>query len=234
MASEHFWRRIHMSKKKEDLGAWENPHETLEKRKTDRDNLLNVLDAIDSQYTVEVANILKERGKKDGKKTVDYTYIHEGHENYDKDTAQKVREAVDNNYNVKNDLHPLKEVFMKELGKDNHYLDEFLNDVFFRHKEQMRKAVGQSDFMEVVQNAQFQNKRQNMAETLDKALNGLDTDAQKDKVLGYFIDHYNVDEKRIQSKDLLKRNIKTIAQGHISRDLKTESIYDQSSPNYQQ
>jgi hypothetical protein len=60
------------------------------------------------------------------KKTVDYTYIHEGHENYDKDTAQKVREAVDNNYNVKNDLHPLKEVFMKELGKDNHYLDEFL------------------------------------------------------------------------------------------------------------
>lgn len=210
-------------KKSKDPWHKSNIDKTLDKRKNDQRNLLNVVHAMDSQLVYEVTKILKDHS---GKDIANWSLLDSEHKDYNKDVAEKVRKKIDEVYSLDSKLHPLKDVINKANLEKNYFNEQLIKGLYFKHTEEMKKGIGSKDYMRTMQAHHKKNLERVTEDSAEYMLSDVDMEKHADHVVDYVQDKYKFDKKKVNI-DLMKKNIHNLLAHEVNKSLDKETIHRQ-------
>ena len=212
---------MNMAKNNKDPWHKGNIEKTLEKRKGDRRNLLNVIQAMDSQLIHEVTEILQ---KHTPQGPADWSLIDSQHKNYNKDVADLVRKKIDEVYSLDSKLHPLKDVIKKANLEKNYFNEQLVKGLYFRHTHELKKGIGEKDYMQVMKHLHKGNLDRIVKESGEYMLSDVEPDVHGEHVIDYLHDKYKFDKEKV-SKDLMKTKVHELLAGHLDKTLSKDYLH---------
>ncbi|MBT4935617.1 hypothetical protein HOL21_02535 [Candidatus Woesearchaeota archaeon] len=210
-------------KKKKDPWHKDNIDKTIKSRQNDQRNLLNVIQAMDSQLQHEVTNILKAKA---GEGIPDWSLLDRESSKYDKKVADSVRAKIDEVYSIDSKLHPLAGV-IKKAGLDNNYFNKkLIEGIYFKHTDALKKNVGAKDYMAVMKSVHKNNLDKVEEQSLEHLLSDVDSEKHGDGVVDYIHGKHKFDKSKVNS-DLMKYNPQGLLRSHMGGDLNKDTIHRQ-------
>ncbi|MBW2963798.1 hypothetical protein KY306_03435, partial [Candidatus Woesearchaeota archaeon] len=210
-----------MAKNNKDPWHKNNIDDTLKKRKNDQRNLLNVVQAMDSQLIYEVTKILKDHS---GKDIPDWSLLDSEHKSYNKEVADKVRAKIDEVYSLDSKLHPLKDVIKKANLERNYFNEQLVKGIYFKHTHQLKRGIGSENYMATMQERHKDNLDEVVKATSEHLLSDLDPDKHADYVLDFLKDKYKFDKEKV-STDSMKNKVHELMVRHVAQRLSKDYIH---------
>jgi hypothetical protein len=212
--------------KDEKYVPWKDIEAELEGRKSDVDNLMSLLRARDGAYKAEVAKLLK-----DGKNGLpNYNKLNRSHKEFDEGLAKKVHELADKIYSPEYDLDPFYKIFNPEQVKEGSHYRRIIENIFSKHKADIKRGVGRSDYAGYIEGIQNQANQEYQSEQIKLVVGDLNPDEHGKKVYEYVIEKTKADKKKV-SEELVKNNLQNIiAQLHFGK-LDADELYN-LAPKY--
>lgn len=189
--------------------------DTIDTRQRDIDNILGLVDALDSHFKTQVVDIIK----KHNKGVVDYNilakYDKDGEENkkYNSKATKEVRDLVNQVYDISNEYHPLKGLIDEKL-KDNYFHKQMIDGIYTKHKDNIKKAVGERGFHRLVKKTQDENLEEVTGELSKKIISDVNSEEHGDAIYDYLKKKYDLDPAKI-NEEHFKRNIDQAFGVHI-------------------
>ena len=142
------------------------------------------------------------------------------------DAIEEIKKKIDAVYSLDSELHPLKEVINKAGLENNYFNNEMVKGLYFRHSETLKQAIGEKDYMAVMENVHQANLKEVRKDLSKKLFNGLDVDQHGKGIVDYIQDKYKFDEKKV-SRDRLEAEAGDLLINHLNKELSKDKIHRQ-------
>ncbi|PIN76594.1 hypothetical protein COV17_01855 [Candidatus Woesearchaeota archaeon CG10_big_fil_rev_8_21_14_0_10_36_11] len=214
-------------KKKKDPWHKDSIEDTIESRKNDQRNLLNVIQAMDSQLQFEVTNILKTHS---GEGIADWSLIDRESKKYNQKIADLVRDKIDDVYSIDSQLHPLAGVIKRAGLEKNYFNERLVNGLYFKHVDALKRNIGAKDYMGAMKSLHKDNLEKVAKQTIEHLVADVDPETHGEGVIDYIHGKLKFDKARV-NPDLMRYNAQDLLRSHIAGDLTKDVIHRQYKAN---
>ncbi|MCK4589048.1 MAG: hypothetical protein KAT77_01280 [Nanoarchaeota archaeon] len=215
-----------MAEEEDKKNPWyqSNIKKTLKKRNSDQRNLINVIQAMDSQLIKEVTEILQEHTE--GKGIADWSLLDEESPTYNKKVADLVVKKIDEVYSLDSKLHPLKDVIKKANLERNYFNEQLVKGLYFQHTEDLKRAIGSENFMEDMKGHQKKNLDRVIEDSAKHLTSDINPDEHADYILDFLYDEYKFDKDAV-SEDKMRLSVSSLISTHNVGKLDKDLIHRQ-------
>lgn len=213
-------------KKSKDPWHRENIEATLETRGEHHRNLLNVVQAMDSQLIFEVTKVLKEHS---GAGIADWSLLDSESKKYNKDVADKVSKKIDEVYSLDSKLHPLAGIIKRADLENNYFNNRLVQGLYFGHVDKLKREIGSKDYLASMKHHHKENLEKVTESSMEHFFADVDYKKHGEGVVDFLSDRYNLDKKRIHT-ERMERDAPGLLQAHLANHINPEGIYRSYKP----
>lgn len=216
-----------MAKKKDDdkksKDSWhrDNIESTLETRHEHHRNLLNIIQAMDSQLIYEVTKILKEHS---GEDIADWSLLDSESKKYNQEVADKVMKKIDDVYSLDSQLHPLAGIIKKANLEKNYFNDRLVKGLYFGHVEQLKRSIGSKNYLAHMQAHHKKNLETVTQSSMEHFVSDVNHKKHGAGVVDYLQSEYQFDISKINT-DLMQHDAQNLMMSHITGKLDKDVIH---------
>lgn len=166
--------------------------QAMEDKKQDLINYMNAVRAIEAgvRYDIHCAFHGVSAGQ-----LPDYRDLESNHALQD-----RVKDALDANYSIENEIHPLHGVLNTERLERNFFNQALLSNLLFPSRNKIKAAVGESDFMDKYGELSQQSQRQLQQRLVGTIADGVVESKPLSELKHYLKDRYTgIDETVVDS-----------------------------------